>query len=201
MIYGYGRIDRQTQRLTGIRSKLKRAGCMKIIWDKGRDRERLGWLLDRLQPGDIIVVLELLSVANSARDLYRLLARIEEKKAYFRSVKEAWISTVPSAEPPPDQPLPQPEPRNPLMVILEGISQFDRDVSNDRAARYRDLGRGASSPIRGAPDKLDAEQRGEVLRLKGEGQSVREIARIFGVSAATISRIKLENAPISKPAK
>jgi DNA invertase Pin-like site-specific DNA recombinase len=58
------------------------------------DRPRLRRLLAGINPGDVVMVTRLDRLARSTRDLLNTLAAITEKKAGFRSLREAWADTT-----------------------------------------------------------------------------------------------------------
>ncbi|MFG1400260.1 helix-turn-helix domain-containing protein, partial [Roseixanthobacter pseudopolyaromaticivorans] len=71
---------------------------------------------------------------------------------------------------------------------LVGLAEFERELIRTRTGegRMRAKARGVRF---GRKHVLSADQRAFVAQRRAEGESVRELARITGVSKATISRI------------
>lgn len=69
-----------------------------------------------------------------------------------------------------------------------GLAEFERELIKTRTGegRIRAKARGVKF---GRKSVLTAEQRAYVAKLRAEGESVRQIARVMGVSTATIGRI------------
>ena len=51
-------------------------------------------ITQRLEPGDVLVVTRLDRLARSTRDLLNVLASVTERRAGFRSLKDAWCDTT-----------------------------------------------------------------------------------------------------------
>jgi DNA invertase Pin-like site-specific DNA recombinase len=75
-----------------------------------------------------------------------------------------------------------------MLTVLGGLAEFERELIRARTgegrARAKEIGRSL-----GRPFKLTAHQMKEVQSRKARGESVREIARSYNVSASTISRL------------
>ncbi len=179
MIYGYARVSTDGQSLDAQRAELIAAGCAKVFGETASgaraDRPRLARALEALDPGDVLVVTRLDRLARSTRDLLNVLASIAAKGAAFRSLRDAWADTA--------------TPHGRLMVtVLAGLAEFEREliVARTSEGRARAKARGVKL---GPRFKLSAEQRAYVARERARGESVRHLARILGVSKATIGRI------------
>ena len=179
MIYGYARVSTDGQSLDAQRAELIAAGCAKVFGETASgaraDRPRLARALEALDPGDVLVVTRLDRLARSTRDLLNVLAMVAAKGAAFRSLRDAWADTT--------------TPHGRLMVtVLAGLAEFEREliVARTSEGRARAKARGVKL---GPRFKLSAEQRAYVARERAKGESVRHLARILGVSKATIGRI------------
>jgi DNA invertase Pin-like site-specific DNA recombinase len=179
VIYGYARISTDGQSLDAQRAELAAAGCAKVFAETAAgtrtDRPRLKHALEALDPGDVLMVTRLDRLARSTRDLLNVLAGIAAKRAEFRSLKDVWADTT--------------TPHGRLMVtVLAGLAEFEREliVARTSEGRARAKARGVKL---GPRFKLSAEQRAYVARERAKGESVRHLARILGVSKATIGRI------------
>jgi DNA invertase Pin-like site-specific DNA recombinase len=178
--YGYARVSTNGQDLAAQEAELTAAGCGKIYWEKvsgaKTDRAELAKLIKRLEGGDVLVVTRLDRLARSTRDLLNVLATVGDRKAGFRSLRDAWADTT--------------TPHGRLMLtVLGGLAEFERELIRARTGegRTRAQGRGVRF---GRPAALTSHQRQEALRRLAQGEAQAEIARSYAVSQATISRLQ-----------
>lgn len=75
-----------------------------------------------------------------------------------------------------------------MLTVLVGLAEFERELIRTRTGegRIRAKARGVRF---GRKHALSADQSAFVAKRRAEGESVRELARITGVSKATISHI------------
>jgi len=166
----------QVQRLTA-------AGCEKVFREVASgtktERAQLRRALGKLQDGDVLMVTRLDRLTRSTRDLLNTLATITDRKAGFRSLGDAWADTT--------------TPHGRLMLtVLGGLAEFERELIRARTSEGRARAKARGQSL-GRPHKLTLHQRREVLKRKGAGESVREIARSYAVSPSTISRLTAVN--------
>lgn len=98
-----------------------------------------------------------------------------EKQAQFRSLRDVWADTT--------------TPHGRLMLtVLGGLAEFERELIRTRTGegRVRAKARGVQL---GRRPILSADQRRFVAAERAKGESVRHLARVLGVSKATIGRI------------
>jgi DNA invertase Pin-like site-specific DNA recombinase len=92
MIVGYARVSTREQCFNGQLAELQAAGCAKVYSEKASgargDRTELRKVIDRLQPGDVLVVTRLDRLARSTRDLLNVLENVKQAGAGFRSLKD-----------------------------------------------------------------------------------------------------------------
>jgi DNA invertase Pin-like site-specific DNA recombinase len=179
-IYGYARVSTNGQDLGSQEAELLGAGCAKVFKEKvsgaKTDRAELAKVLRRLEPGDVLLVTRLDRLARSTRDLLNILAAIADRKVGFRSLKDAWADTT--------------TPRGRLMLtVLGGLAEFERELIRARTGEGRK--RAKARGVRfGRPAALTPDQRQEVLQRLGNGEAQSDLARSYGVSQATISRLQ-----------
>jgi DNA invertase Pin-like site-specific DNA recombinase len=180
MIVGYARVSTREQCLNGQLSELQDAGCARVYSEKASgargDRTELRKVVDRLQPGDVLVVTRLDRLARSTRDVLNVLDSVKQAGAGFRSLKDAWADTT--------------TPHGQLMLtILGGLAEFERTLIRSRTGEGRE--RAKARGVRfGRPKKLTAHQRREALDRIAAGEAVAEVARTFGIDRATVYRLK-----------
>jgi DNA invertase Pin-like site-specific DNA recombinase len=179
MIVGYARVSARDQDFGGQVAELEAAGCVKVYREKisgaKTDRPELGKLMRRLEDGDVLMMTRLDRLARSTRDLLNVLDEVSKRGAGFRSLKDAWADTT--------------TPHGRLMLtVLGGLAEFERELIAARTGdgRARALARGVRF---GRPHKLTSHQRQEVMQLIAEGAVQADLARSYGVSEATISRL------------
>jgi DNA invertase Pin-like site-specific DNA recombinase len=177
--YGYARVSTNSQDLAAQEAELMAAGCAKVFKEKvsgaKTDRAELAKVIRRLEPGDVLVVTRLDRLARSTRDLLNIMAIIGERKAGFRSLKDTWADTT--------------TPHGRLMLtVLGGLAEFERELIRARTGdgRARAKARGVRF---GRPSALTPHQRAEALQRLANGEAQADLARSYGVSQATISRL------------
>lgn len=115
-------------------------------------------------------------LARSTFDLLNILNATKAKEANFLSLAEPWANTS--------------TPIGKLMLtVLGGIAEFERSLIALRTSDGRE--RAKKAVVRFGPKpKLTHHQIEEVRRRKELGESCRFLARSYGVSPNTISRVK-----------
>lgn len=132
-------------------------------------------LMRQLRPGDVVVVWKLDRLSRSLKDLLHLIERIEAAGAGFRSLTEAIDTTTPAGRM--------------MMQMVGAFAEFERAMICERTraglAAARSEGR-----VGGRRPKLRADQRRDIAEniLSGRRTGA-QMARLYGVSPATVSRI------------
>jgi DNA invertase Pin-like site-specific DNA recombinase len=139
------------------------------------DRSELAKLLRRLEAGDVLMVTRLDRLARSTRDLLNILDVVGKAGAGFKSLSDAWADTT--------------TPHGRLMLtVLGGLAEFERELILARTGDGR--ARAKAKGVRfGRPPSLTVHQRQEAMQRLSEGVSQADLARSYGVSQATISRL------------
>lgn len=178
-IYGYARVSTDGQTLAAQQAALAACGCAKVFAEKVSgaitDRKALGKAIAALKQGDTLIVTRLDRLARSTRDLLNVLDAVAKKGAGFKSLADAWADTT--------------TPHGRLMLtVLGGIAEFERELIRSRTSegRARAKERGVHM---GRPPKLSAHQQAEALERRARGDTCAAIARTYGVTHATISRL------------
>jgi DNA invertase Pin-like site-specific DNA recombinase len=140
------------------------------------DRPQLAKLLAMIQAGDVLVVTRLDRLARSTFDLLNTLKATAAKEANFLSLAEPWANTSTAIG-------------KLMLTVLSGVAEFERDLIALRTSDGRERAKKAGVKF-GPKPKLTRHQLEEVRRRKELGESCRFLARSYGVSANTISRIK-----------
>jgi DNA invertase Pin-like site-specific DNA recombinase len=179
VLIGYARVSRaEGQDLAPQVGALEAAGCRSIHEERasgGRwDRPELTHLLGRLTAGDVLVVWKLDRLSRSLKDLLLILERITAIGAGFRSLTESIDTTVPAGRM--------------MMQMLGAFAEYEREMVKERTQAGLKAAR-AQGRHGGRRPKFTQAQRAEILSMLTAGRSAAEVARLFQVHRATISRL------------
>jgi DNA invertase Pin-like site-specific DNA recombinase len=178
-MYGYARVSTRDQDLAAQDAELRAAGCAKVFKEKASgaktDRPELAKAIRRLGSGDVLVITRLDRLARSTRDLLNVLDELGKREVGFRSLKDAWADTT--------------TPHGRLMLtVLGGLAEFERTLIAARTGEGRK--RAKERGVRfGRPRKMSPHQRQEALQRIAAGETQADVARTYGVDAATICRL------------
>jgi DNA invertase Pin-like site-specific DNA recombinase len=132
-------------------------------------------LLDQLRERDVVVVWKLDRLSRSLKDVLHIMERIAAAGAGFRSLTEA-IDTTTSAG-------------RMMMQMVAAFAEFERAMVRERTSAGLAAAR-AEGRVGGRRKKLDASKRREIAESVLSGRkSGAEMARLYGVSPSTVSRI------------
>ena len=103
MLYGYARVSTGDQSLDLQVDALERAGCDRILSDKGvsgskRSRPQLGELLSTAKEGDKIVVWRLDRLGRSLSHLLEIVSGFRDRDIEFQSLTEQLDTTSAGGE-------------------------------------------------------------------------------------------------------
>lgn len=123
MLYGYARVSTQEQETHAQTDALSKAGVGFIFSEKKSGgttagRPELEKMLRILKHGDQVVVYKLDRIARSLKDLLRIIERIEEKGAQFRSLTESLDTTTPAGRM--------------LFHMVGAFAEFERELIRER---------------------------------------------------------------------
>lgn len=177
--YGYARVSTDVQTLDAQVVQLRASGAERVFQEKvsGAQRERvqLKKLLDRLEPGDLLLVTRLDRLARSTRDLLNILGTIAEKGAAFRSLADSWADTTTVHG-------------RLMLTVLGGLAEFERELIRARTGEGRARAKAAGKKL-GRGYKLTAHQRDEAKQRREAGESITAIAKSYAVHHSTILRL------------
>ena len=179
-VYGYARVSTDGQTLASQDAQLHAAGCARVFSEKASgartDRPELAKLLRRLDEGDVLMVTRLDRLARSTRDLLNILDTVAKAGAGFKSLADAWADTTTAHG-------------RLMLTVLGGLAEFERALIIARTGdgRVRAKARGVRF---GRPAALTSHQRQEAIQRLAEGATQADLARTYGVSQATISRLQ-----------
>jgi DNA invertase Pin-like site-specific DNA recombinase len=180
MIFGYSRISKgNDQNAAPQHRAFEQAQVDRIFFEAasgGRwDRPQLHRLFDQLRPGDVVVVWKLDRLSRSLKDLLTLIERIDNAKAGFRSLTESIDTTTAAGRM--------------MMQMVGAFAEFERAMIRERTRAGLEAAR-SEGRVGGRRPKLRADQRRDIAEniLSGRRTGA-QMARLYGVSPATVSRI------------
>jgi len=186
---GYARVSTTAQDPSLQTDALAAAGCAQVWTDVasgGRDdRPELARLLERLLPGDTLVVWRLDRLGRSLPHLLSTITELEGRGVGFRSLTESIDTTTAGGRL--------------IFSIFGALADFERQLIRDRtlagleAARAR--GRRGGRPTVMTPARVEAAR----ALLARPGATVTSVAKDLGVSRATLYRTVLADGVEAPP--
>jgi len=182
--HGYARVSTTSQDASLQHDALTAAGCARLWTDVASgsrdDRPQLTQLLERLLPGDTLVVWRLDRLGRSLPHLLVTVNELEGRGVGFRSLTESIDTTTAGGRL--------------VFSIFGALADFERQLIRERtiagleAARAR--GRVGGRPTVMGPDRIAAAR----ALLTQPGATVTGVAKHLGVSRNTIYRNVLAGA-------
>ena len=177
--FGYARVSTAGQTLDAQLEQLRAEGCTRIFREQvsgaRADRRELLRMLKSLSPGDVVTVTRIDRLARSTFDLFAIVKQIADAGAQFRSLAEPWADTGTSTG-------------RLMIAVLGGLADVERDLIRTRTAEGRSRAKARGQHM-GRPPKLTPQQQAEARRRRAEGATLKELAKSYNVSVATISRL------------
>src|SRR5215210_5786524 len=127
-LIGYARVSTYGQTLDTQLDQLRAAGCSsrniyrEKVTGARADRRELLHMLDRLTPGDVVMVTRIDRLARSTFDLFAIVKRIVDAGGQFRSLAEPWAGTSTGRL---------------IIAVLGGLADVERDLVRTRTAEGR----------------------------------------------------------------
>jgi DNA invertase Pin-like site-specific DNA recombinase len=180
VLLGYARVSKGDDQNNVAQAKaLAAAGCGRVFEEVASgsrwDRPELHRLLDQLRKGDTIVVWKLDRLSRSLKDVLHIMERISKSGAGFKSLTESVDTTTPAGRM--------------MMHMVGAFAEFERAMIRERT-RAGLVSARSEGRIGGRPRKLDAAQsKAAVDDVLSGKRTIAEAARLWKVSAATVSRL------------
>lgn len=178
-LIGYARVSRRDQNPEAQVAELYRAGAERVYVDHGessRIANRPQWVacLERLEPGDALLVRRLDRVAGSERMAIDTLTELSDRGIDIRSLTEPEIDTT-----------------TPMGRALFGIvavfAQLRVDTIRDNTRRGLEHAR-AAGRIGGRPTVMSPERIEAAARMREDGKTLAQIAAVLEVGKSTVQR-------------
>jgi len=181
MLIGYARVSTYDQKLDLQVDALIKAGCepqwihKEFVSGVKANREELGHCLKSLRQGDVLVVWKLDRLGRSLKELIKIIEFLEEHAIGFRSLTES-IDTTSSYG-------------KLFFHIFGAFAQFERDLISERTKAGLEAARKQGRRGGRKPKLTDEKAKKAKLVLENDPSLLHEeVARMFGVSRATLYR-------------
>lgn len=182
MIYGYARVSTVRQMKNGNSledqiAKLKEAGALEVVCDSytgtKMERPEFSALLDRLQPGDKLIVTKLDRFARTAVEGGAIVKELHEKGVTIHILNMGIADNSPMGK---------------LMVtMLLAFAEFERDMIVERTQSGKAIAKANGKRVDGRPKKFKPEQIEHAMQLLADN-SFTEVERMTGISKSTLIR-------------
>lgn len=179
MIVGYARVSSTGQDHKTQVDRLKEFGCEKVFSEKlsglDRDRPELQKALEFVREGDVLIITKLDRLARSASHLHQIIDGLTAKGVGFKVLDDSGIDTTTRSG-------------KLLFGILASFAEFEtalrRERQLDGIAKAK-----AEGKTGGRPALITPEIKSQIVNLKKEGASVRQIAAQVGFSKSAIQKV------------
>lgn len=174
MLVGYARVSTLDQDTALQLDALHAAGVREIYQDRGSGvgpRPQLRAAIQRLDPGDTLVVWKLDRIARSLADLLGVIDRLDQAKATIRSLTEPIDTSSPIGEF--------------TLQVLGAVAQLERSMIGERtrAGIRAAMARGVQW---GRPRRLDLSDVREIQSLVYSGVPPSDVACAYGISRGLV---------------
>ena len=178
--WGYGRVSTKGQQKNGTsledqRRKLEDAGCDEIITEAytgtKTDRPEFTKLLEKLEPGDTLVVCKLDRFARTAKEGLEIVEMLMERGVKVHILNMGLIEDTPMG--------------NLILTVMLAFAQFERDVIVERTQDGKAIARESEDFKEGRPRREIPENFEEYVRRNEAGEiSVSAACKEMGVARA-----------------
>ena len=133
-------------------------------------------LVDRLEPGDLLVVTKMDRLGRNAIDVMATIERLAKMSVRVKSLDLGDADLTSAAG-------------RMVTHILNVVAQFERELIVERTTAGVNRARAEGKRI-GRPPALDPERRAEIVAGLRKGEAISALARRFGTSRMTVQRIR-----------
>lgn len=189
-IFAYGRVSTKEQTTDNQRLEIESAGYQVSYWfaDEGisgkthaTQRPKFIAMLDKIREGETLVVTKLDRLGRDAEDVLRTVRMLAEQKIEVVVLQLGKLDLGSSAG-------------KLMLTMLAAVATMERDLLIERTqsglARAK-----AEGKTLGRPSKTTQEQRKAMRASYAAGESVSALARLYGVSRASILNVVAVDRP------
>lgn len=183
-IIGYARVSTTDQNPQLQLDALKGAGAARIFTDHGVGgatvtRPQLDACLDHLRAGDVLTVWKLDRLGRSTQHVLAVVDEMTSRGIGFRSITEGVHTDGPMGKA--------------MLTIMAAFAQLESDTMIERT-RAGLAAAAANGRKGGRPRKVDDADAAKARSLREKGITATDIAKMLGVSRATVYRYLAANA-------
>lgn len=183
-VIGYARVSTADQNMALQLDALYAAGVDRVFRDQGvsgstSSRPGLDSCLDHLREGDVLTVWKLDRLGRSTRHVLAVIDDLTSRGIGFRSITEGLHTEGPMGKA--------------MLTIMAAFAQLERDTIIERT-RAGLAAAAANGRKGGRPRKVDGAAALKARNLREKGINASDIAKMLGVSRATVYRYVAEGA-------
>jgi DNA invertase Pin-like site-specific DNA recombinase len=186
-IIGYARVSTTDQNPQLQLDALTEAGATRIYTDHGvsgstASRPQLDACLDHLREGDVLTVWKLDRLGRNTQHVLAVVDELTSLGIGFRSITEGLHTDGPMGKA--------------MLTIMAAFAQLERDTMIERT-RAGLAAAAANGRKGGRPRKVDDADAAKARQLRDKGITATDIAKMLGVSRATVYRYLSDGVPLS----
>ena len=183
-IYGYARVSSGTgtQTTDGQVEKLKESGCSKVFYETvssrvpAEQRPQLQAVLTVLEPYDELRVVSLSRLGRTQVEIINCLHDLQTRQIFVKTL-DGLIDTKALGK------------MSPLVIgLLTGLNQIERDLIRERTLESVNYRRKHNMDL-GGRRPLEEVKKNNIIKLRHEGNSLRQIVKLTGVSLSAVQRV------------
>jgi DNA invertase Pin-like site-specific DNA recombinase len=177
-IIGYARVSTTDQNPQLQLDALREAGAARVFTDHGVSgstarRPQLDAALDHLRDGDVLTVWKLDRLGRNTQHVLAVIEQLTSGGIGFRSLTEGLHTEGPMGKA--------------MLTIMAAFAQLERDTMIERT-RAGLAAAAANGRNGGRPRKVDDAAAAKARNLREKGINATDIAKMLGVSRATVYR-------------
>jgi DNA invertase Pin-like site-specific DNA recombinase len=186
-IIGYARVSTTDQNPQLQLDALREAGAVRVFNDHGVSgsataRPGLDSCLDHLREGDVLTVWKLDRLGRNTQHVLAVIDDLTSRGIGFRSITEGLHTDGPMGKA--------------MLTIMAAFAQLERDTMIERT-RAGLAAAAANGRKGGRPRKVDDADAAKARSLRDKGIAATDIAKMLGVSRATVYRYLADDEPLS----
>lgn len=145
------------------------------------ERPQFARLLDRLEPGDVLLVTKLDRLGRNAMDVRATVERLSDSGVRVHCLALGGVDLTSAAG-------------RMTMGVIAAVAEFERDLLIERTRVGLKRAKESGAKL-GRPSRLSARQVREVQLRRSAGISLGALAKEFGVSRSAIQRAERRSSP------
>ena len=186
-LIGYARVSTTDQNSDLQMNALRDAGAIRVFDDRGvsgstATRPGLDACLDHLREGDVLTVWKLDRLGRNTQNVLTVIDELTSRGIGFRSLTEGLHTDGPMGKA--------------MLTIMAAFAQLERDTMIERT-RAGLAAAAANGRKGGRPRKVNDADAAKARSLRDKGVTASDIAKMLGVSRATVYRYLAESGPLN----